>query len=153
MSVDWGDAPAWVTVSLTLIGLSLASVKLGRTVLDNRKLAAPPVWVLCERYTYGDGEGAPSDCEATVSNRSGEPVFECRVHLLNWEWQANRRVLCGRIFPVIRPHSESECVPLGPLEPPPAKVDRDRLPPLEIEFTDGRGGRWRRAPNAELEKM
>lgn len=150
MPVDWGDVPAWVGgVLLTGVSLLLTAFELRQRVRDTRSKAARQVWVLCEGYHYGDT--ASNECEAVVLNDSDEPVFECWVHLLNWDWASTRRVMCGRIFPSVPPHSKSGPVSLHPVETP--RLTNARRPPLEVEFTDGRGVRWRRTPDAHLQKV
>lgn len=146
--VDWGDVPAWVGSVPVGVGALLAAVNFWRSVREKRQDAASKVWALCERYHYGDD---PGECEAVLRNDSDEPAFEGTVRLLNWDWASNRQVVKSPVFPTVLPRSSSEVVALGPIEPRPDHEWR-RLPPLELEFTDGHGRRWCRAPDGRLRR-
>ncbi len=157
-AVDWGNVPSYIGALLTGGGLTVAAWNLRRAVLDARSQAARRVWPMpptVEMLNADDLEnGRPIIPWAVVYNGSDEPVFECVLHVLRWDWRTNPdSIIASPIFPCIHPNGVSAPYPIGGLEERAWEPGQEHLIPLQIEFTDGRGQRWRRTPDARLRPM
>lgn len=157
-AVDWGNFPAYIGALLTGGGVVVAAWSLRRAVLDARSQAARKVWPMPptkEMLGPDDLEnGHPIIPWAVVYNGSEEPVFECVLHVMRWDWRTNAHpILASPIFPCIHPNGVSAPYPIVGIEERPREPGGDYLIPLQIEFTDGRGQRWCRRPDARLKPM
>src|SRR5437879_1892248 len=68
---------------------------------------------------------------------------------MSWD---DRSRLVGRYIPSLKPHSESGPSPFWDIPPPPRDATgrpevKSMNPRTRLEFTDGRGRRWRRTPD------
>lgn len=154
-AIQWGEVPAYIGALLTGGGVGVAAWNVWRAVNDARGAAARKVWAMLPTKDMfaEDWDGPGDQCWAVVHNGSDEPMFNCVLTRLNWEWRKDRRELCNRSFACITPNKDSEPVPIGPLEKREWQPGQENLVPMEITFTDGRGQRWHRAPDAGLRRI
>ncbi len=96
------------------------------------------------------GEGEEAYVEATVHNGSMEPIYDIALRLLDWSWRSDREVVINSCrYEAISPGCEGEPRDLGPLGPVP-KGSESARPPVEVDFRDADGRRWRREPDGRL---
>jgi hypothetical protein len=98
-----------------------------------------------------NGAGEEAYVEATVHNGSMQPIYDIALRLLDWSWRSKREVVINSCrYGSISPGSEGELMDnLGPLGPVP-KGSESAVPPLEVDFRDADGRRWRREPDGRL---
>jgi hypothetical protein len=151
--VQWGDVPTWVAAG----GVALAVREYARAKQDRRTEQASRVsQVAGFDYEYSGGAGAGyGEAEIRVLNANDVAIRDCHVDLMSWD---DRTRLQGRVVGSLKPHSESGPVPFKDVPLPPrdaaGKLQVDSINPrVRLEFTDGRGRRWRRTPDGRLKEI
>lgn len=95
-----------------------------------------------------------NECEAVVHNASEGPIFDIELRLLNMSWVDDPVLIDGCTYFALQPESSTEPETLGELGWDDfIRAGNNSLRwPLEIEFTDASGRRWRREPTGKLLK-
>lgn len=146
-SVDWGSVPEWFAAIGTVGALFVALILLRNELADRRRAAevadrrpADGIFAWAEPRTDAGG------WQTFVHNRSDEPIYDAVVYFT----------------PLTDPPLPTEESVWGTVPPGGPKAgDRygDRpgdlfgIPPVEIEFTDGRGRHWRRDDTGQLQRL
>lgn len=146
-SVDWGSVPEWFAAIGTVGALFVALVLLRNELADRRRAAevadrrpADGIFAWAEPRTDAGG------WQTFILNRSDEPIYDAVVYFT------------PLTDPAI-PTQESVWGTIPPGGPKPGDRYGDRpgdlfgIPPVEIEFTDGRGRHWRRDARGQLQKL
>jgi hypothetical protein len=145
----------WTTAIGSIVFAATAIWTLVLLVADRRREFAKRVFVRGEQFDL-TGTAAPAKGQqwqwsgpCRVLNGSDGPIYDATVAVLNSDWMRRRKVAVRRTWAVIDPHSTSELSDElnGHVE---SKKPGGIRVPLEIEFTDGSGRRWRRDPDGRL---
>lgn len=147
LTVDWGNVPGWFAAVGTVGALLVAFWLLRREIDDKRSMAdvvdqkpASGVFVWVEPRSDAGG------WQTWATNRSDEPVYGAVVYFT----------------PLTDPPMPTVESVWGTIPPGEARVgdsygdhpsDVFGVPPVEIEFTDGRGRHWRRGVAGELREI
>ena len=149
--VEWGAFPEWLEAVGTLGALSFALFQYRNYLGDQARQQASKVSVWASQYRYPSS--GPSSATAVVYNGSDQPVYDCSLRLLSWDWRTKPERLHGIRFPVIQPQSKTggHRVDNGLTAPP--ESEGVVSPPYEIEFSDAAGHRWVRKPDGRLTRI
>ena len=148
LGVEWGNVPGWFA-AIGTVGALFVALWLLRTDMRDRKRTAEVVdqkpangifaWV--EPRTDAGG------WQTFVHNRSDEPVYDAVVYFTPLTDPPLRTV--ESVLGTIPPRREAKPGDLYGDRP----TDIFGIPPVEIEFTDGRGRHWRRDASGRLRRL
>lgn len=142
--VDWGTVPDWFAGVGTVGALIIALVLLKNEMADRKRVAeshdrkpADAIFAWVQPRTDAGG------WEAYVMNRGDGPVYDAVVYYTP---------LTDPPLPTVE--SVWGTIPPGDARPGDRYADHPTdlfgIPPVEIEFTDGRGRHWRRKADGQL---
>jgi len=145
--IDWGSMPAWFAAVGTVGALFVALILLRNEMRDRKRTAeiadqkpANGIFVWVEPRTDAGG------WQTFVHNQSDEPVYDAVVYFTP---------LTDPPMPTV----DSVWGTIPPREVRPGDLYGDRpadifgIPPVEIEFSDGRGRHWRRDASGQLRRL
>jgi len=147
LGVEWGDVPGWFAAIGTVGALFVALVLLHNERRDRERAAEvadqkPADGIFAWVAPRTDAGG----WQTFVHNRSDEPVYDAVVYFTP---------LTDPPMPTVE--SVWGTIPPGETKPGDRYGDRPAdifgIPPVEIEFTDGRGRHWRRNSEGKLQQI
>jgi hypothetical protein len=157
VSVDWGNAPAWVAAVGTVGTLAFTLTLVRRELRERRAEQARLVnsWASWGYSYKRDQEPAVTKCDVFVRNGSDRPAYEVRVAVLPWDWKRHTsEVGIGRVFSTIPPEQTQNPQDFSHMFPPPLRFIADvQNPPIQLTFVDSNGRKWCRWPDGVLQDL
>lgn len=145
--------PEWLSALTSLLLVVIGAAGLYVAPRNRMRAQAELVSAWPEHWRYlHELEGF----DAFVLNNSRQAIYSVGVKLMPINWPAETEPIVHRMIGVIPPGNESEPVGMPPLNGPKRKSrhggNLSMPPPVEIEFYDANGRRWRRDPDGVLTK-
>lgn len=145
--LQWGNVPEWLAAIGTVGALAVALFLLKQEIDDRRRAKSKAQqWPASGIVAWAEPRTDAGGWQTVALNRSDEPVYDVVVRFTPLRE--------GGSDPI-----ESVSGTLAPGPPKPLDTYGDTpqdlfgIPPVEIEFTDGRGRHWLRTANGALNQL
>ena len=116
---------------------------------DKRSELASKINVMTGSNYHADARRESTSVVYRLSNTSDAPAYWVLVSMLRWTWKSDETAIVTHTYESLLPASVTDEDQFLDIDLP-HPTDAPAPAPVSVEFTDGRGRRWRRMPDATL---